>query len=79
MDGTDFPDPSLISVDGTYYAFASQSGYTNKDTKIQLATSTDFDSWTYTGQDALPDLPSWAKDDGAVWAPDVNQLVSPVL
>ena len=65
-----FPDPSFISVDGTYYAFATNNGAQN----IQVATSPDFATWTVTGDDALPDLPSWTIP-GNVWAPDVVQVV----
>ena len=64
----DFPDPSLINVGGTYYAFATTNGQQN----IQKATSPDFNTWTVTGEDALPTLPSWS--NGATWAPDVIQL-----
>ena len=73
---TDFPDPSVIKVGDTWYAFGSQSVYDNKNIHIQIATSTDFATWTLSqGADALPNVPSWAIDDGNVWAPDVNQLV----
>ena len=73
---SNFADPCFIDVNGTYYAFA-----TNKYIKpgpgqvhIQLATSSDFQTWDLTGQDALPDVGGWAT--GAfVWAPDVIQLV----
>ncbi|KAL6718139.1 hypothetical protein ACLMJK_004226 [Lecanora helva] len=65
---SDFPDPSFLNVGGTYYAFATTNGQQN----IQSATSPDFATWTVTGQDALPNLPSWS--NGASWAPDVIQL-----
>ena len=65
-----FPDPSFINVDGTYYAFATNNGAQN----IQIATSPDFATWTVTGNDALPNLPSWTIA-GNVWAPDVVQVV----
>jgi len=74
---TDFPDPSIISVDGTWYAFGTQSIYDHTNIHIQVATSKDFNTWTLMqGTDALPNLPGWAANDGNVWAPDVNQLVS---
>lgn len=74
---TDFPDPSIYHDGDTWYVFGSQSIYDNKDTRIQLATSTDFVTWTYhQGYDALSSVPGWAIDDGNVWAPDVNKLVS---
>ena len=64
----DFPDPAYIQVDGTFYAFATSNGQQN----IQIATSPDFTTWTLTGKDALPNLPTWS--NGATWAPDVIQI-----
>ena len=73
----DFPDPSVIKVGNTWYAFGTQSVYDNTNIHIQVATSPDFSTWTLSqGTDALPNLPGWASNDGNVWAPDVNQLVS---
>ena len=69
-----FPDPAFIKVNGTYYAFATNNGVQN----IQIATSPDFGTWTVTGSDALPTLPSWATT-GNVWAPDVTQIVRIVI
>ena len=66
---SNFPDPAFINVGGTYYAFATSNGAQN----VQIATSPDFDTWTVTGSDALPAIPSWSTGD--VWAPDVAQLV----
>ena len=63
-----FPDPAFINVGGTYYAFATSNGAQN----IPVATSPDFNTWTVTGQDALPNIPSWSS--GATWAPDVVQI-----
>lgn len=65
---SNFPDPAFINVGGTYYAFATTNGVQN----VQIATSPDFDTWTVTGGDALPTIPSWSTGD--VWAPDVVQL-----
>ncbi|KAG8530108.1 uncharacterized protein KY384_005590 [Bacidia gigantensis] len=65
---SNFPDPALITVDGIYYSFSTNSGGLH----IPTATSPDFKSWTVTGTDALPKLPSWAT--GNVWAPDVVQV-----
>jgi len=73
---TDFPDPSIIKVGGTWYAFGTQSIYDYKNIHIQVASSTDFNTWSLmVNHDALPNLPGWAANDGEVWAPDVNQLV----
>ena len=75
----DFPDPSVIQVGDTWYAFGTQSVYDNTEIHIQVATSKDFSTWTLSqGTDALPNLPGWASNDGNVWAPDVNQLVCPL-
>lgn len=65
---SDFADPGFIDVDGTFYAFATNTGGSN----IPIATSPDFNIWTVTGQDALPNLPSWSV--GQIWAPDVIRL-----
>ncbi|KAK3168852.1 hypothetical protein OEA41_005300 [Lepraria neglecta] len=63
-----FPDPAFINVGGSYTAFSTANGGAN----IPIATSPDFATWTVTGQDALPTLPSWST--GNTWAPDVVQL-----
>lgn len=66
----DFPDPDIIAVDGTYYAYATNAASAH----IQVARSTDLVSWQLLA-DALPTLPSWAQADGYfVWAPEVIQL-----
>ncbi len=66
---SNFPDPAFINVGGTSYAFATSNGAQN----VQIATSPDFNTWTVTGSDALPTIPSWSTGD--IWAPDVVQLV----
>lgn len=66
---TDFPDPDVLKVDDTYYAYATNTGSTN----IQVAKSTDLVNWELVG-DALPELPAWAMQDfGFAWAPDVSR------
>ncbi|KAF7192965.1 Extracellular endo-alpha-(1-_5)-L-arabinanase [Pseudocercospora fuligena] len=71
---TDFPDPSIIKVGDTWYAFASQSTHDFKNIKVQLATSKDFNSWTLTGKDALGKMGSWVRaNDPALWAPSVSR------
>lgn len=67
---THFPDPGIIEVDGTYYAYA-----TNGNGKhIQTARSTDLVKWTILA-DALPMLPIWAKPEGGfLWAPEVIRI-----
>ncbi len=67
---TDFPDPSIIHVGNTFYAYA-----TNANGKhIQVARSHDLVNWDLL-PDAMPTLPSWAQSNGSyVWAPDVIQI-----
>lgn len=68
---TNFPDPSYIQVNGTYYAFSTNSGGSN----VPIATSTDFQNWSVvSGADALPTTGSWS-DGTNVWAPMVVQVV----
>lgn len=64
----DFPDPDVLTVDGTYYAFATNGNGHN----IQTARSTDLVHWDVLA-DALPRLPEWAVQDfGWAWAPEVT-------
>jgi arabinan endo-1,5-alpha-L-arabinosidase len=65
----DFPDPDLLAVDGTYYAYATNGNARN----VQVATSSDLASWEVLDTDALPELPSWVIP-GKTWAPEVMQL-----
>ena len=66
----DFPDPHVIRVDETYYAYSTNTGGTN----IPVVTSTDLVNWESLG-DALPALPKWAMlNFGNVWAPGVIQV-----
>jgi len=64
----DFPDPDVILVGTTYYAYATNSVAGN----IQIISSTDLTHWTAVG-DALPHLASWATPD-ETWAPSVAQI-----
>lgn len=63
----DFPDPDVIDVGGTYYAYATNSAGGN----IQIIDSSDLSHWETVG-DALPTLASWATP-GFTWAPGVIQ------
>ncbi len=72
-----FPDPAFIDVDGTFYAFSTQSGGVN----VPVARSEDMTSMALlknpdgTLKDAMPTLPSWTnREDPGIWAPDVIQL-----
>ncbi|MGO9456436.1 MAG: glycoside hydrolase family 43 protein [Acidimicrobiales bacterium] len=64
----DFPDPDVVLVGGTYYAYATNSVAGN----IQIIESTDLVHWSVVG-DALPSLPKWAIPD-FTWAPGVLQI-----
>jgi len=64
----DFPDPYVLNVNDTYYAYATNSAAGN----IQIITSPDLVHWSPVG-DALPHLPAWAAP-GATWAPSVLQV-----
>lgn len=64
----DFPDPDVILVGHTYYAYATNSVAGN----IQIIQSSDMAHWTAVGN-ALPKLPSWAAAN-YTWAPSVAQL-----
>jgi len=66
----DFPDPTVINVNGTYYAYATQGTHNGKMNNIQVAVSKDLFKWEYEG-DALPQKPTWASNTQSFWAPDV--------
>ncbi len=71
--GRDFPDPSVIAVGSTYYAYSTASGYPGGVRHVPVESSRSLLSgWAEQG-DAMPDLPPWvAKDSsGSVWAPEV--------
>ena len=59
----DFPDPYVVRIDGTYWAYATQTTLG----RVPAIRSTDLLVWQPAG-DAMPALPSWAADAGA-WAP----------
>jgi Glycosyl hydrolases family 43 len=64
----DFPDPAVILVGQTYYAYATNSVAGN----IQIISSSDMSNWTAVGN-ALPSLPTWATPN-FTWAPAVAML-----
>ncbi|MDQ4096341.1 MAG: family 43 glycosylhydrolase, partial [Actinomycetota bacterium] len=61
----DFPDPFILRVGSTYYAYATQTGAIS----VQRMQSADTVRWQHLG-DALPILPLWA-EWGHTWAPTV--------
>jgi hypothetical protein len=64
----DFPDPFVLRVGSTYFAYATNSTEGN----IQIIESTDLTHWSAVGN-ALPTLPTWA-EAGGTWAPSVLQI-----
>ena len=64
----DFPDPDVILVGQTYFAYATNSVAGN----IQIIDSTDLSHWTAVGN-ALPSLPAWASAN-YTWAPAVANI-----
>ena len=67
----DFPDPHIILVDDTYYAYATTNG---SSTNIRVISSQDLVNWENLG-DALPALPKWSVlNSGYTWAPGVIQI-----
>ena len=63
----DFPDPSVVKVGSSYWAYSTESDGRN----VQAITSTDLKTWS-SPIDALPLLPTWA-ERGFTWAPGVLQ------
>lgn len=65
---SNFPDPEMIKVGNTYYAYATNVGGKN----LPLATASAPEGpWTLLEPDGLPRLGSWA-EAGSTWAPDVS-------
>lgn len=63
-----FPDPAMLTVNGVYYVFSTNSGGKN----VPVQTSTDFVNWSPLA-DALPTVGAWSTGAN-IWAPDVIQL-----
>src|SRR5690242_21264144 len=67
----DFPDPAVIlTPDGFYYAYATQTLRDGEWVNIQVARSSDLIHWAHLG-DALPQKPNWARETQDFWAPYV--------
>lgn len=64
----DFPDPFVLRVGGTYYAYATNGGGRN----VRTVRSADLVHWR-RGPDALPTVGPWALE-GKTWAPEVARL-----
>lgn len=64
----DFPDPDVLRVGDTFYAYATNALGMN----IQVARSTDLVEWEFLFE-ALPRRPYWAVPQfGYAWAPEVT-------
>ncbi|MGI8703083.1 MAG: glycoside hydrolase family 43 protein [Candidatus Limnocylindrales bacterium] len=83
MIETNFPDPDVLQVEGTFYAYATTNagpGVPNSR-NFQAARSTDLIEWEVL-EDAMPELPSWSgltplfgiDPHEATWAPDVSLI-----
>lgn len=71
----DFPDPHVLVVDGTYFAYATNTGTSN----VPVLRSTNLVAWDRIG-DALPALPRWAVPNfGSTWAPGVTAVDEGVI
>ena len=69
-----FPDPAIILVDDTYFAYSTTTG----GSSMPVMTSSDLATWIAHG-DALGTGPSWApRQNGKwnIWAPTVVELPS---
>ncbi len=63
----DFPDPSIMLYNGTYYAYSTGIGGVN----VPGEHSSDAVNWNVNlADDAMPTLPQWAVA-GKTWAPTV--------
>ncbi|PGH05884.1 hypothetical protein GX51_02665 [Blastomyces parvus] len=62
----DFPDPAFLKVGADWYAFGTNA-YNNK---VQVAKSSDFESWRVLNTDALASLGPWEMSRD-IWAPHV--------
>ncbi|MDB5076961.1 MAG: glycoside hydrolase, family 43 [Chloroflexi bacterium] len=64
----DYPDPYVLRVGGTYYAYGTTAGWQGLNKLFPVLRSTDLTHWRYVA-DALTSTPSWGVGDW--WAPDV--------
>lgn len=65
----DFPDPDVIQVGSTVFAYSTSS---SAGVIPVAGAPSAAGPWTIRG-DALPAKPSWAEKDGGFWAPDVSR------
>jgi beta-xylosidase len=65
VHAADFPDPFVLHVEDTFYAYGTNAG----GRQVQTLTSSDLVHWQ-PGADALPEVGAWAYP-GKTWAPEV--------
>ncbi len=77
-DAPNFPDPSILTVEDVIYTFATSTAGVNVPVSFQtpskgmeLMKAAHSKTAAF---EAMPTLPKWSS--GAIWAPDVIQLVS---
>jgi beta-xylosidase len=72
----DFADPTVLSVEGTYYAYSTTSRYGARNFHIPVQSSRLLTGGWSHAHDSMPELPSWvdktAAGEGSVWAPAVT-------
>jgi len=67
---SDFPDPEVLRVNGSYVAFATNG----PGGRIQVSSSRDLSQWTPPAE-ALGAMPGWASPNRErIWAPAVQQF-----
>jgi beta-xylosidase len=71
----DFPDPAVLVVGGTYYAYSTASQYGTRIFHVPVESSTSLTSGWSHARDAMPTLPPWVADtpagESSVWAPAI--------
>ncbi|HUS64185.1 MAG TPA: glycoside hydrolase family 43 protein [Kofleriaceae bacterium] len=68
----DFPDPATYRApDGTFYAYATQTGGDRGMVNVQAARSHDLVTWELLGE-VMPDKPAWARSTQDFWAPHLH-------
>ncbi len=80
----DFPDPEVIRVGSTYYAYSTNVlGFWGSYVNLPVLESTDLESWTLVADglrysNSVPSYGSWVDQskEGYIWAPGVEQFGS---
>jgi arabinan endo-1,5-alpha-L-arabinosidase len=72
----DFPDPTVMSVGGIYYAYSTASWYATRLFHVPVLRSLRLTGGWGHARDAMPELPAWADHtaagQGSVWTPAVT-------